>query len=52
MEYGKSRNNNFQLNSGNNDLKLKKDYAENWSKQMVYKYKVNIEVETGNYQWK
>ena len=35
-----------------NNLKLKKDYAEKSLKQLVYKYKVNIDVKIINYQWK
>ena len=32
-------------------MKLKKYYAENSVKQVVYKSKVKIGVTTGNYQW-
>ena len=49
MECGKTRNDCFHANTSKNYLK---NYAENPSKQLVYKYRVSIEVKIDNSQWK
>ena len=50
MEHRKTRN-DFHDNSSKNNI-LKKEYAENPAKQLIYKYKVNIGAEKDHYQWK
>ena len=51
-EFGNTKNYTSHKNVWEKILKLKKYYAENSAKQLVQKYKVNIWVETDNYQCK